>query len=352
MAEGANRGSMMEKSLLRNDLHVSLVGSRGSLGKAVKTSLEERKFPVSTIKLLDSEEYEGVISEYAGEAHLLSPVQEDSFVHSDVVFLCCDYDEGNRYYSLPRKKKSLLIDFSMGSSKEGVAPVINLDINKGDIAAQRGVISAPHAISIILTNILHPLDLAFGVEWVSVTVFQPVSDYGDEGIEELHQQTVNLLNFTEIPKNVFGRQIAFNVIPACIVGRRKGERNVDACIAKEVATILGWSSSRLSLRIFLAPIFHCHSFSIHMTFKKKPDADDVLNKLKELSLIRFLPKNMSGMTPVESAGKEDIYISGLSGDGLASSGFWLWLVSDNLLSHAALNGVKIAEAVIRGKKVH
>ncbi len=346
------RNTVREESLLRNDLHVALVGCGGSLGKAVKASLEERNFPTSTIKLLDSEKYEGVISEYNGEAHLLSSVQEDSFVHSDLVFLCCSYDDGNRYFSLPRKKQSLLIDFSTGAGERGTAPIINLDVNKKGMGEQRGVICAPHAISIVLTNILHPLDQAFGVEWISVTVFQPVSDFGDEGIEELHQQTVNLLNFAEIPKNIFGRQLAFNVIPAFMVGRRRLERNVDSFIGKEVAHILGWNPGRLSIRMFLTPVFHCHSFSIHITFKKKPSEDDLLNRLMKLNLVRFAAKDMNGMTPVETAGKKEIFVSGLSGDGLASSGFWLWLVSDNLLSHAALNGVKIAEAVILGKKVH
>jgi aspartate-semialdehyde dehydrogenase len=338
--------------LQKDSLHVSVVGSGGTLGKEIKSSLEERKLPICKINLLDSKKYEGVMTEFGSEAHLIAPVEENSFIHSDIVFLCCSHEDGLKYLAFPRKKQSLLIDFSMAGLKKEHIPIVNHDINGKGVYGLRGIVSAPHPPSMFLTNILHPLDEAFGVERAAVQVFQPASDLGEEGVEELSLQTINLLNFSKVPKKIFGRQLAFNVMPSSMLPQKPGEESMDSDLCLEISEILGWRPARLAIRMFMIPVFYCHSFSIHLTFRSRIKAADVLERLQQTNPVKLLAKGAQGATPVEATGNREIFMSELRGDGLADGGFWLWLVSDNLFSLAALNAVKIAEAFIAGAFSH
>ncbi|MEW5807548.1 MAG: Asd/ArgC dimerization domain-containing protein [Acidobacteriota bacterium] len=335
----------------KKKFNVSLVGAGRLLGKDVKLFLEEREFPIARLKLLDSETYEGAITEYNGEASLITKIEEDSFLYSDIIFLCCGGQEGKQYASFPRKEGSLLIDFSLTHAGREQAPVINCDINLESMRKGKGIVSSPQPISIILSNLLHPLDLAFGMERISVNVFQPVSDFGEEGIEELHQQTIKILSFSKIPKNVFGRQLAFNLIPGSMLSTRQREAAIDTAISQEVSEILGWRDRRLATRIIVAPVFFSHSFSIHLMLKSRPQSSQVNDVLNKIKCMKISTKGR-GVTPVEATGERQMYVSESCEDGLSSGGFWLWIVSDHLRSDAALNAVRIAEAFISASSVN
>src|SRR5206468_10354506 len=92
-------------------------------------------------------------------------------------------------------------------------PVMDLNVNAGSLREGPGAVSAPHGISFVLTSTLAPLEREIGVESASAVILRPASDFGVPGIEELHRQTISLLNFTDYPKEVFGRQMAFNLFP-------------------------------------------------------------------------------------------------------------------------------------------
>ncbi len=328
---------------------ISLVGPTTIMGKEIKNLLEGEMFNDSEIQLLDSAELEGVITEYHGEARLVTAVERESFIHSDIIFLCCGMKDALKYFSFPRKKNSFVIDFSMVARERSSVPIVNCNINRKDIKKHSRIISSPHPITMTLTNLLYPLDQAFGIKCATANVFNPVSALGEKAIEELYQQTVNILNFKEIPKDVFRNQLAFNLIPDFPLDPESEEWSLDAKISEEIPAILGWEENRVTIRIILVPVFHCHSFSLHIIFQNNISLEDITGALNEKEWIKFLPKRDARITPVGIAGHQEIHVSNLFEDGLSPKGFWLWSVSDNLLSGCASNAIKIMECLISNK---
>ncbi len=338
--------------MLKGKFRISIVGATSLMGKEIKSSLEASPLADSEVSLLDSKECEGVITEYQGEARLVSVVNKDSFVHSDIIFLCCRREEAEKYLTFPRKNTSFVIDFSIMSWEDHSAPIINCSINIQDIKKHHGIIASPHPITMMLSSLLFPLDRAFGIQYASINVFSPVSIFGEEAIEELYQQTVNLLNFKEIPKEIFKNQLVFNIIPDFHEERLSKENSIETKISEEIPAILGWKSRKLAIRIILVPVFHCHSLSLHLRFHKNLEAADIVNELGKTERIKWTSQAEAAATPVSVAGKQEIHLSTLKEDGLSPKGFWLWSVSDHLLSGCASNAIQIAEYLVSEKIYH
>lgn len=336
----------------KGKIKIALVGSTSIIGKEVCSLLETSTLADSEVDLLDSKEFEGVISEYRGEARLVTSVKKDSFLHSDLIFLCCRREEAREYICFPRKKSSYLIDFSMESRKDRVAPVINCGINIQDIKRNQGILTSPHPIAMMLSNLLFPLDRAFGIHFATVNVFSPVSAFGEKAIEELYQQTVNLLNFKEIPKEIFKEQLAFNIIPDFTEEQMSKKNSLTAKISEEIFAILGWKSRKLAIKIIVVPVFHCHSSSLHVRFSKQVGRDDLAQVLADHEGINWIPEGEVAATPVRVAGQQGMQLSNIEEDGLSPKGYWLWSVSDHVLSGCASNAIRMAEHLVSKKHLH
>ncbi len=338
--------------MLKGKVRVVLIGTTSLMGKEVKSSLETSLLSNSEVSLLDSGEHEGIITEYRGEARLVSIVNKESLIHSDIIFFCCSRNEAKSYINFPRKKKSVVIDFSTMSREEHAAPMINCNINLHDIKKHQGIVASPHPITMMLSNLLFPLDKMFGIRNASVNVFSPVSIMGEEAIEELYQQTVNLLNFKEIPKEIFENQLVFNIIPDFTEKHASKDSSLEKIIGEEVAALLEWKEKKLTIRIILVPVFHCHSLSLHITFRKDLKAVEIVKELEHGEGTKWIPQGEATPTPVSVAGRREIHLSNLREDGLSSKGFWLWGVSDHLFSGCASNAVKLAEYLVTENIYH
>lgn len=336
----------------KGKIKIALVGSTSIIGKEVCSLLETSTLAGSEVTLLDSKEFEGVLSEYRGEARLVTAVNRDSFVHSDIIFLCCRGEEAREYVSFPRKKISFVIDFFMRSWGDCEAPVINCNINMQDIKKHQGVISSPHPIALMLSNLLFPLDRAFGINIASINVFSPVSVFGEQAIEELYQQTVNLLNFKEIPKEIFRNQLVFNIIPDYTEVQTPKKNSLTIKISEEILAILGWKNRKIAIKIILVPVFHSYSSSLHIKFQKDIEGNDLAQALAGKEWIKWIPEGEAAATPVGVAGQQKMHLSNLEEDGLSPKGYWLWSVSDHLLTECASNAIKIAEYLVSEKHIH
>jgi len=173
-------------------------------------------------------------------------------------------------------------------------------------------------------------------------VMEPVSEAGDQGIEELYHQTVSLLNSTPVPKELFGRVRAFNLVPASLAGNGT---TVEAQVVREVGTILRGRDFLHDLKILLVPVFHCHAVLSRVRFEE-PIAKAVLLQAFESEPSIKIREGSEGVTPAELAGEEKIVLGEVQTDSSDPGSFWLWSVMDNLATGAALNAVRIAEELV------
>jgi aspartate-semialdehyde dehydrogenase len=180
------------------------------------------------------------------------------------------------------------------------------------------------------------------VKRVLATVFQPASEQGQKGMDELHQQTVNLLSFQPLPKNVFDTQVAFNLVSRYGEQAAAAMPAIESRIAKHYRRILGKDAPALSLLLLQAPIFHGHAFALHVETAQIADIEKITQSLAG-EHVQVVHGAEDAPTNVNAAGQGDVRVSVMPDAG-QPNGFWLWAASDNLRI-AASTAVECAETM-------
>ena len=207
---------------------------------------------------------------------------------------------------------------------------------------QPGPAVVAHPAAVVLALLLLRVQKAALVKRAVATVFEPASEHGQKGMDELHEQTVNLLSFQPLPKNIFDAQVAFNMLG------RYGEHSVPslAMVESRVLThfrrIVGHDAPPPSLSLVQAPIFHGHAFAIHLELGQAADVEDISRALagEHVNLTHGAEDAPSN---VNAAGQADIQVS-IAADASLPNGIWLWAASDNLRI-AAATAVECAETM-------
>jgi aspartate-semialdehyde dehydrogenase len=179
-----------------------------------------------------------------------------------------------------------------------------------------------------------------------VTIFEPASEHGRRGMDELHEQTVNLLSFQQLPRTVFDAQVAFNLVD------RYGEKSlptlgfVESRIQRHFRSIVADQVPVPSLMLLQAPIFHGHAFSIYIETERPIKTEDLAGAIagEHIELAQGFEDSPSN---VNAAGQEQIQVA-LRQDSEHANGVWIWAASDNLRV-AAIAAVEVAEGLIAGR---
>ena len=329
--------------------HVAVFEATTLLAKGVKEQLVSRSFPTASVRLFTSRtDPDANLSEFAGEAMLVTAPDIDTLGSLDIAFLCGSPEEGALYLDWPERKGFVAIDLTSAASVRQEAPLVNAAVNPEAIPKGPGLIATPHPAAQILSSLLTPVRQGCGLEEASAIVFQPASATGDEGIEELYQQTLGLLNFRDLPQGVFGRQLAFNLIPSGAYGEAAVPGGaLPARVEEEVLRIAG-GGFRLAVETVLAPVFHGHAILARLRLPAGASRQELMAALKGSGEVR-LAGARDPATPVEQAGKAGILIAEPRPAGEPRS-FWIWAVADNLISGTALNAVRIAETVVARRR--
>jgi aspartate-semialdehyde dehydrogenase len=325
--------------------HVALFDATSLTAKGVKEQLAARSFPLASMRLYTSRtDPEASLTEFAGEAMLVTAPDIDALGRLDIAFLCGTREEGALYLDWAARKGFVAIDLTTASSAAGPVPLVNVNVNPQSIPGNPGLVATPRPIAQFLSTLLDPIQRSCGLEAVHVVVFQPASELGEEGIEELYQQTLGLLNFQETPRRVFGRQVAFNLIPVGHDGPGGAAGGAGPpALEQEVMKITG-GAYRLSVEVVLAPVFHCHAAMAHVRLPTGKRREDLLAALRESREVSLAPAEES-LTPVGQAGKSGVRVATIR-TSPRDTEFWIWAVTDNLQSGTALNAVRIAEALV------
>jgi aspartate-semialdehyde dehydrogenase len=326
----------------RRRAHIAVFEATSLNAKGLKDHLAARSFPAASVRLFtSSDDPDANLSEFGGEAMLVTRPDLDTLGDLDIAFLCGRAADAAPYLDWPLRAGFTAIDLTPASGP--AAPLVNVGVNPEVVVTGPGVIAAPGPIPYLLSSLLAPIQRGPGLRQVVAVVFQPASEWGERGIEELYQQTLGLLNFKDLPREVFGDQLAFNLIPGLLA---RGEGTADGADAEraaaDVVRIVGGGYD-LSVQSVLAPVFHCHAALLRVTLRSGRGREDVVRALRGgAGLTLAAPGDRA--TPVGRAGTAGILVAGIRPAGEGS--FWLWAVGDNLAGGSALNAVRIAETLV------
>jgi aspartate-semialdehyde dehydrogenase len=348
MSEPAKTSSATHPLATRGNLYrAAIVGAASLKGKEVAEMLNERNFPAADVRLLDDDESLGQLEAMGDEMSFIQRVRAEQFEHVDFTFFASDQDSTRKNWKDARDAGSAIIDLSAALEDEPGAKVRSLWIERerGQVAPpelQPGPCVTAHPVAVTLALLLLRARKAVAIRRAVATIFEPASEHGQRGMDELHQQTVNLLSFQPLPKDVYDAQVAFNMVARYGQKAQRSLDSLEARVLRHYRKIAGDDAAQPSLFLLQAPIFHGYALAVFLELDGPAD-------LPGLSLAlagdHISIPGVEEDTPsnVSSAGQADIQVA-LKNDPAQPNGVWLWAAADNLRI-SALTAVECAESM-------
>ncbi len=237
-------------------IQAAVVGASTLLGKELMQEISESGAAAWDMRLLDeSDEAEGQLTSAGDEALVIHKLSGTSFEGVDVLFFAGTKESTTKYAAAATKAGAAIVDLTGALAGEPGfvvrSPWLEQSVRPDLMTV--GIV-APHPAALMLATVIARLESRFGVASVAATMLEPASEAGSAGVDELHQQTVGLLSFQEVPKQVYGTQVAFNVPGALGSEAAPSLAETRARIAKDTAFLLGSGfGGSVSLQLLQAP---------------------------------------------------------------------------------------------------
>jgi aspartate-semialdehyde dehydrogenase len=326
---------------------VAIVGAGSLKGKDVAEVLDERNFPSYEIKLLDDDEALGKLEALKDEITFIQSIRAEQFDKVDFTFFASDAESTLRNWKQVLKAGSSIVDLSYALEGEPGAvvraPWIERQLGQTITPELEPVpVVVAHPIAVVLALLLLRVNAAAPVKRAVATVFQPASEHGQKGMDELHEQTVNLLSFQQLPKDIFDVQVAFNLVARYGENATSMLSLISDRILRHYRKITAEQVSIPSMQILQAPIFHGHAVSLNVQLDHAADIAQISNALAG-ERVSLIASSEDAPSNVNAAGQGDILVA-LTPDASDSNSIWLWATSDNLRV-AAATAVELAESM-------
>ncbi|BDU11373.1 aspartate-semialdehyde dehydrogenase [Aurantimicrobium sp. INA4] len=340
-------------------LHVAVVGATGQVGKVMRRLLEERNFPVKSIRFFASARSAGSVLPYAGHDVVVEDVETADPTGIDVALFSAGATASKAQAPRFAAAGVTVVDNSSAWRMDPEVPLVVSEVNPHAIKqAVKGIIANPNCTTMAAMPVLKVLDAEAGLERMNVTTFQAVSGSGLAGAEELANQVraaVDQGNIEDLvhdgsaisfPAPVkYVKTIAFDVVPlaGAIVEDGLNETDEEKKLRNESRKILELPELLVSGLCVRVPVFTGHSLSINAEFGKAISPDRARELLADAPGVQLeeVP------TPLQAAGADPSFVGRIRADETVDGGRGLamFVSNDNLRKGAALNAVQIAELI-------
>jgi aspartate-semialdehyde dehydrogenase len=344
-------GSSRKVISMARTYKVAVVGATGAVGREILQILAERDFPVSDVVALASSRSAGGGVSY-GEHKVLTVQDLDKydFKGTDICLSSAGAKISEAFAPRAAAAGCVVIDntshFRMDADVPLVIPEVNPQALQG--YAKRNIIANPNCSTIQMLVALKPLHDLATITRIVVSTYQSVSGAGKEAMDELFSQTRAIFVNDGVKKEIFTKQIAFNVIPQIDVFMADGSTKEEWKMVVETQKILD-PKIKVTATAVRVPVFIAHSEAVNVEFATPITAAQARAALQKAPGVTVIDKQHEDgfVTPVECAGDDAVYVSRIRQDTSVANGLNLWIVSDNLRKGAALNAVQIAELLVK-----
>jgi aspartate-semialdehyde dehydrogenase len=283
------------------------------------------------------------VAHKAGEPDVMPSLADADLKGTPIIFLA-GVDSGD--LSGLRKKTIIDVCGVLEHDPEARlrAPHVENDGAKTKKATGIQVIAHPAAIA--LTLALKEIHRISPIRRSVTLIFEPASERGQAGIEELQKQTVGLLSFKKLPQEIYDAQVSFNLLPRYGEDAPLALEEIELKIERHLASLLSTPGSipMPSLRLVQAPVFHGYSFSLWVEFENNPGPDALVAGLTS-ARIDVRTADQEPPTNVGTAGQSGVTIGAITTDRNCARACWLWVVADNFRL-AAENAVEVAREAL------
>jgi len=330
-------------------VNIAVVDATGLVGQEFVRVLEQRDFPVDSIRLLASAHSSGTALFFNHRKIEVEETTPEVFRDVDVAFFSAGADVSRRFAPFAAEAGAVVIDNSAAFRMEHTVPLVVPEVNLEDIRWHNGIIANPNSSIIQLVVVLYPLHKVNPIKRIVMSTYQSVSGSGAGALKELTAQSKLILEGRRVCPHVYSHQIAFNVLPEIDVFLDNGYTKAEQKLAEETRKIMHAEDIAISATCVRVPVYFGHSEAVNIEFTSSMTPEEAKKILAQASGVRVLddPSVSFYPQPWAATGSNHVFVGRIRKDISHPNGLVMWIVADNVRRGAAFNCVQIAEEGLR-----
>ena len=332
-------------------MRVAIVGASGAVGQEFLRILAQRDFPIDDLLLFGSKRSAGRKYSFKGKEYTVKELQHnDDFKGVDIAFTSAGGGTSAEFAETITKYGAVMIDNSSQFRMDDDVPLVVPEINPEDaLKRPRGIIANPNCTTIMMVVVLNPIDKLSHIKKIHVSSYQSASGAGAAAMKELEQQYKEMVEDGKVSTiNKFPHQLAYNVIPQIDKMTPNDYTKEEMKMYNETRKIMH-SDVRTSATCVRVSSLRSHSESVLFETERPLSVEEIREALKAAPGVTLVddPQNYVYPMPLDSAGKDDVFVGRIRKDLADDNSNTLWLTGDQIRKGAALNAVQIAEYLIK-----
>jgi aspartate-semialdehyde dehydrogenase len=330
---------------------VAIAGATGAVGVELMACLEQRKFPLSELRLLASARSVGKTMKFRGNDVPVQELTDASLEGVDIALFSAGGAQSKRFAPAAVRAGAVVVDNSSAFRMDKEVPLVVPEINAGALAQHKGIIANPNCVAIVAATPLWPLHQKRRIKRIVMATYQAASGAGAAAMEELSESTRAYLEGRAFQPKVLPHPYAFNVFSHNTkVDPETGYNEEETKVMNECRKIFGIPDLRVTATCVRVPVLRAHCIALNIEFEaplSPAEARGILSNAPGVRVVDDLEKNYFPM-PVDASGKDEVLVGRIRRDvsDPTGSSLSLFVAGDQLRKGAALNAVQIAERLL------
>ena len=331
---------------------VAVVGATGAVGVELMQCLEQRRFPLSNLRLFASARSAGKTLPFRGKPVIVEELTEDSFRGVNIALFSAGGAQSKRFAPAAVRHGAVVVDNSSAFRMDADVPLVVPEINPGALRNHKGIIANPNCSTIISITPLWPIHQVNRIQRIIVSTYQAASGAGAAAMEELRESTRAYLEGREYKNTVLPHPYAFNLFSHnSKMDPSNGYNEEEVKVMRETHKIYGDSTIRISATCVRVPVLRAHSIAINFECERPITPEqvrDIMQTAPGVKVVDDVERNYFPM-PKDASGQDPILVGRIRKDLSDPSGhsIAMFVAGDQLLKGAALNAVQIAELLLK-----
>ena len=331
-------------------MKVAIVGASGAVGQEFLRILDQRNFPMDELVLFGSKRSAGTTYTFRGKELTVKLLQHnDDFKDIDIAFTSAGGGTSEEFAETITKYGAVMIDNSSALRMCDDVPLVVPEVNAEDaLNRPRGIIANPNCTTIMMVVVLQPLENISHIKRIHIASYQSASGAGAAAMQELQEQYHEIVEGKPVTVKKFPHQLAYNVIPQIDVFQPNGYTKEEMKMFNETRKIMH-SDVKCSAMCVRVSSLRAHSESVWIETEKPISVEEAQKAIAAAPgcTLQDDPANLVYPMPLDTAGKDDIFVGRVRKDLADDCGLTFWLSGDQIRKGAALNAVQIAEYLIK-----
>jgi len=327
--------------------HVAIMGATGAVGAEFLKILEQRDFPLASLKLLASSRSAGQTRTFRGESLVIEELTDKSFGGIELVLASAGGSISEKFAPAANAAGAVIVDNTSAFRMVDGVPLVVPEVNPGDIATHSGIIANPNCTTIVMNVPVWPLHQVHPVKRLVVSTYQSASGAGAKAMAELQQQARDWAAGRPVTHEVLPHQAMFNVFSHNSTVTENGYNTEENKMVNETRKIFHCPEIAISATCVRVPVLRAHSEAVNIEFHEPVSEAEVREILSGAPGVKIVDDREGSYfpMPLDASDQDDVLVGRIRTDPSLPDGrgIDMFISGDQLRKGAALNAVQIAE---------